>query len=579
MQNFKNSVLYFKIMQKLRFLILFIFIFNPIFLYCQQADSLSSMPNRYLVAKLDSLQFDKNNPMVWVYLGAYIKNAKIKEDYKTLFYGYRTAVFHSEGVAKLAYSDSALMSAKKINDSDFIGQAYYLKGHIFYEKREYKNTLDNFLLANEILSTSNDHFTIHQVNYGIAVVKSYLGYYSDALPLLQASAEYFHNHKSADGNLYYIRCLFRKGEIYQNMGNFAKAQEVNLLGLQESIKYEEKIQEQYFNLAIGVDEFNDKNYALSIKNIEKALPTMQENSYFEMEGKAYYYLAKSFIALKQEEKALANFEMIDSLFVKHNYLNQQLRGTYEWLIDHYKLTSNKDKQLYYINQLLKVDQVNAANNQYLVHKINKDYDTQRLIKEKEQLEKDFSNWRYYAIGLLILFLLITLLYFHKFRKSQQYNQKLHLQYQELLRKNREERILDNQNIDSPKKVVKEIPENIVEDLLNRLEKFENNQEFLNRNIDLKSLADKFKTNTTYLSKVVNTYKKRNFNSYVNKLRINYMIELLKKEPKYRNYTIEALSEIAGFTSSRHFSDTFHAETGLRPTYFLEKIQKEEKISL
>lgn len=579
MQNFKNSVLYFKIMQKLRFLILVIFIFNPISLYCQQADSLSSMPNRYLVAKLDSLQFDKNNPMVWVYLGAYIKNAKIKEDYKTLFYGYRTAVFHSEGDTKLAYSDSALMSAKKINDSDFIGQAYYLKGHIFYEKREYKNTLDNYLLANEILSTSKDYFTIHQVNYGIAVVKSYLGYYSDALPLLQTSAQYFHNQKSADGNLYYIRCLFRKGEIYQNMGNFAKAKEVNLLGLQESIKYDEKIQEQYFNLAIGVDEFNDKNYALSIKNIEKALPTMQENSYFEMEGKAYFYLAKSFIALKQEDKALANFEMIDSLFVKHNYLNQQLRGTYEWLIDHYKLTSNKDKQLYYINQLLKVDQVNAANNQYLVHKINKDYDTQRLIKEKEQLEKDFSNWRYYAIGLLILFLLITLLYFHKFRKSQQYNQKLHLQYQELLRKKREERILDSQNLDSPKKVVKEIPENIVEDLLNRLEKFENNQEFLNRNIDLKSLADKFKTNTTYLSKVVNTYKKRNFNSYVNKLRINYMIELLKKEPKVRNYTIEALSEIAGFTSSRHFSDTFHAETGLRPTYFLEKIQKEEKISL
>lgn len=566
-------------MQEIRFLALLLFLCKPIFLHCQQADSLSKMPNRYLVAKLDSLQFDKNNPMVWVYLGAYIKNAKIKEDFKTLFYGYRTAVFHSEDEKKLAYSDSALLAAKKINDSDFIGQAYYLKGHIFYEKREYKNTLDNYLLANEILSTSKDLFTIHQVNYGIAVVKSYLGYHSDAISLLQSASDFFHNQKTPDGNLYYIRCLFRKGEIYQNMRNFSKAREVNLLGLQESIKYSEKIQEQYFNLAIGVDEYNDGNYALSIKNIEKAIPAMKENSYFEMEGKGYFYLAKSYLALKQEDKALENFQLVDSLFVKHNYLNQQLRGTYEWLIDHYKLTSNKDKQLYYINQLLKVDQVNAANNQYLVHKINKDYDTQRLIKEKEQLEKDFSNWRYYAIGVLIVFLLMTLLYFYKFRKSQQNHQKLHLQYQDLLRKNLEESNTEPRNSTSPKKVVKEIPENIVEDLINRLDRFEANQEFLNRNIDLKSLADKFKTNTTYLSKVVNTYKKRNFNSYLNKLRINYMIELLKKEPKYRNYTIEALSEIAGFTSSRHFSDTFHAETGLRPTYFLEKIQKEDKISL
>src|SRR5690606_594338 len=123
------------------------------------------------------------------------------------------------------------------------------------------------------------------------------------------------------------------------------------------------------------------------------------------------------------------------------------------------------------------------------------------------------------------------------RKSQQNNQKLHSQYEELLRENHQNRPYKKMAI-SPKKAVKEIPENIIEDLLTRLDKFEQNHEFLNKNIDLKSMADKFKTNTTYLSKVVNTYKKRNFNSYLNKLRINYMIELLKKEPKFRNFTIE-----------------------------------------
>lgn len=564
-------------MQKLKFITLILLFFELVPVFGQQKDSLSHKPNRYLVAKLDSLQFDRNNPMLWVYLDAYIKNAKIKLDYKTQFYGYRTAVFHSEGDAKIAYSDSALYAAEKLEDSDFIGKAYYLKGHTYYEQREYRKTLDNYLLANEILSTSKDHFTIHQVTYGIAVVKSYLGYHKEALPLLDSAMKYFHDQNTPDGNLYYIRCLFRKGEIYQNMGDFQKASEVNLLGLQESIKYDEMIQEQYFNLAIGIDEYKAKNYALSIQNIQKAMPSMKENGYFEMEGKGYYYLAKSFIELKQEEKALQNFQLVDSLFVKHNYLSQGLRGAYEWIIDHYKLKGNKDKQLYYINQLLKVDQVNASNNQYLVHKINKEYDTQRLIKEKTQLEKEFSNWRYYAILVLLFFLSFTLLYFYKFRKSQQNHQKLHMQYEELLRENRQNRISKKASV-SPKKTV-EIPEMIVEDILNRLEKFENNQDFLNKNIDLKSMADKFKTNTTYLSKIVNSYKKRNFIGYLNELRINYMIDLLKKEPKYRNYTLEALSEMSGFASSRHFSDTFFAETGLRPTFFLEKIQKEERISL
>jgi AraC-like DNA-binding protein len=565
-------------MQNIKFITLIFLIFGCISTFAQRHDSLSQKPNRYLVAKLDSLQFDRNNPMLWIYLGAYIKNAKIKDDHKTLFYGYRTAIYHSEGKQKLAYADSALISAKKTKESDFIGNAYYLKGHAFYEEREYKKTLDNYLMANEILQSSNDKFAFNQVTYGIAVVKSYLGYYNDALQLIDSALKYFQNQKTPDGNLFYIRCLFRKGEIYQNMEDFKKAAEVNLIGLQESIKFKEKIQEQYFNLAIGVDEYYAGNFAHSIHSIEKALPTMRENNYFEMEAKGYFYMAKSYAALHQDEKALHNYQMVDSLFVKHNYLSQRLRGNYEWLIDYYKSKGNKDKQLYYINQLLKVDQVNATNNQYLVHKINKDYDTQRLIKEKAELEKEFDNWRYYAIGVLLFFLLVTLLYFYKFRKSQQNNQKLHLQYQELLRENQENTTFKKADI-PVKKAVKEIPENIVEDILNRLEKFEQNHEFLNKNIDLKSMADKFKTNTTYLSKVVNTYKKRNFNSYLNKLRINYMIELLKKEPKFRNFTIEALSEIGGFTSSRHFSDTFFAETGLRPTYFLDKIQKEDKISL
>ena len=128
--------------------------------------------------------------------------------------------------------------------------------------------------------------------------------------------------------------------------------------------------------------------------------------------------------------------------------------------------------------------------------------------------------------------------------------------------------------ETDKKAPKEIPQDILDDLLNRLQTFEENHEFTKPNIDLKSLSDKFKTNTAYLSKTINSYKKVNFSSYLNRLRINYIIELLKNEPKYRNYTIEALGEISGFSSARQFSDAFHAETGLRPTYFLEQIRKE-----
>ncbi|MBW7871493.1 MAG: helix-turn-helix domain-containing protein [Flavobacteriia bacterium] len=87
---------------------------------------------------------------------------------------------------------------------------------------------------------------------------------------------------------------------------------------------------------------------------------------------------------------------------------------------------------------------------------------------------------------------------------------------------------------------------------------------------------KLKTNTTYLSKVINSQKEKNFNSYLNGLRINYVINLLKKEPQYRHYTIQALAEICGYTNARQFSIAFYEETKLKPSYFLNQIRKEKE---
>lgn len=557
----------------LSFFLLFCISF-PIF--GQKTDSLSQKSNRYLVAKLDSFQFDRFNPLVWVYLDAYIKNAKSKNDLETIYYGYRSGIYHSKTEdLQIMYADSAIFTAVKSEKIDLVGESYIEKGLVFYNLRKYQKSLDYYLEAHKLLSNSQNEFLKNKIDYFISVIKIYLGYYEDALNLIEAPLSYFKTQNTPNGNLFYIRCLYRKGEAYLAIKNYTKAKEVNLLGLKESIKYNEKIQEQYFNLAIGIDDYYAKNYALAIQNIDKSLPMMKDNGYFEMEEKGHFYIAKSWLGLRQENKALLHFQEVDRLFAKHQYLPNELRSTYEWLINYYKKENDKDLQLYYINQLLEVDKLNAENNQYLAYKINKEYDTRRLMEEKKRLEDRFTSWKYYAVGLLILLLIITLIYFFKYRKAQKDNKLLRSQYESLI--NKKPTISPDSETSKLKKRVKEIPEEVVENILARLNKFEENKEFLNPNLDQKLMAEKFKTNTAYLSKVINTYKETNFNGYLNKLRINFIIDLLKKEPKYRNYTVETLSETAGFTTSRHFSDIFFSETGLRPTYFLEEIRKEKKV--
>ena len=546
-------------------------------IFAQKADSLSEKSNRYLVTKLDSFQFDRENPLAWVYINAYINNAKRKKDYETLFYGYRTAIYYSNQ-EKLAYSDSAVVAAKMSKNTNLIGNAHLSRGGAYYIFRNYKKSLDNYLVANDILKNTSDKYLRNRVLYDISVIKIYLGYYDDALALLRDATHYFESKKTSSHTLYYLRSIYRAGEIYQATNNLQKAKETNLLGLQESLKYKEETQEQYFNLAVGVDDYLAGHYADAIRNIEKSLPVLAANGYFEMEEKGNFYIAKSYLGLKQESKALAHFQQVDSLFVQNQYLPNEFRKTYEWLINYYKQEKNKDKQLYYVNQLLKVDEINAGNNKYLAYKINKEYDTQRLLEEKKQLERSFSSWQYYGLGVIFVLLTIGVWLFFRNRKIKLHNKQLKTQYDELLSQNELLKI-KNQKETGTKKRLQEIPEDVMQDILNRLEQFEQKNEFLNPKIDQRYLAEKFKTNTTYLSKIINSYKGFSFNAYLNKLRLNYIIGLLKKEPKYREYTIEAIAELCGYTSSRQFSDAFLSETKLRPAYFLEQIQKEEPVPL
>jgi YesN/AraC family two-component response regulator len=66
-----------------------------------------------------------------------------------------------------------------------------------------------------------------------------------------------------------------------------------------------------------------------------------------------------------------------------------------------------------------------------------------------------------------------------------------------------------------------------EKLLAKLNKFEKSNLFNNKNISLPFLAGRFETNTKYLSYVINTHREKDFNNYINELRINYIIEKRK----------------------------------------------------
>ena len=117
-----------------------------------------------------------------------------------------------------------------------------------------------------------------------------------------------------------------------------------------------------------------------------------------------------------------------------------------------------------------------------------------------------------------------------------------------------------------------------DELLQKLSEFEKSKNFLDKKISLSVMAAMFETNTKYLSHVINTHKKKDFNNYINELRIYYVLEELKENPDFRMYKISHLAEMTGFSSHSKFTTIFKAVTGISPSNYISFIEKEVEVA-
>ncbi|RZJ73062.1 helix-turn-helix domain-containing protein [Flavobacterium sp.] len=128
-------------------------------------------------------------------------------------------------------------------------------------------------------------------------------------------------------------------------------------------------------------------------------------------------------------------------------------------------------------------------------------------------------------------------------------------------------VADANKKEQPKQL--SIPAETEQNLLAKLRKFESSSRFTSKEMSLAVLAGQFDTNTKYLSEIINKHRGDNFNTYINKLRIAYIADKIKGDPKYRNYKIKYLADESGFSSHSSFATTFKAIVGISPTAFIE----------
>lgn len=111
-------------------------------------------------------------------------------------------------------------------------------------------------------------------------------------------------------------------------------------------------------------------------------------------------------------------------------------------------------------------------------------------------------------------------------------------------------------------------------LLKDIDKYEENLYFLDKNISLSAMAKELNTNERYVSYIIRKHRGKDFYSYIQACRIQFIINRIKVDSSLLDYKLAHLAEMSGFTNLSKFSIAFKAETGLPPSAFVHFTKKE-----
>ncbi|WP_426482151.1 tetratricopeptide repeat protein [Chryseobacterium sp. R2ACT005] len=531
--------------------------------------------------------FEENNEQAVPLVHNYISRAKSDGKHQHIFQGYKDLIYYSKNSnTKLLYADSCVYYAMKSGDPELISRSYLSRGIVYYFFfKKFQPALDEYLKAYNYSLNTKDEYLKNSIVYHLGVVKSYLGYYDEAQSLFDKCIAYFeplsrgnsHPNIIFNNQKGYFNSLHQLAVCYRNMNEFGKSDSIvtHALTLLPASK-EFQLEKAYFLKCKGVSEFRKGNYDWAVKNLSEALPELKKIDDFSWASVCFFYLGKSFLKANDTQKAITYFNKVDSIFQKHNFILPEVRENYEILIDYYDKIGDSDNELLFTKQLLKADNILGKDFKYLAPKIHREYDTKSLLKKQSDLESQNSHALILIVGAVLVITILLIILFKR-NKKQKEVQKKYLELEQRLVKDEQNLEPDSKNIANRtrrKEGKLATPESVIEDLLQKLEIFEQGKEFTKKGLTQLDLSKKFNTNTTYLSQVINEYKGSNFNTYLNTLRINYITHELYHNRKFLDYTIEGLASDCGMPSRQSFTEIFTEINGIRPTVFIKK-RKEE----
>ena len=524
--------------------------------------------------------FEENDVRAFEQLNPYIEKAKKEKNFPELFQAYKDAVSFTPAY-KLAFADSLIATALLTGDRDLIATAFLTKGTIYYfNDKKFQPALDEYLKAWSYAKDSKNQYLYYKNLYHLGVIKSYLGYYEEALGMFRQCEVFFDKERQAESapnhqfnnKKGYLNTLHQKGICLIELQQLEKAQQLLEKGLAESgAEADFYLEKSYFHQLNGMIAYHQKRDRSAILALDNSLTGIERKNDFTSASMVYFYMGKSYQRLHQKDQAMAHFNKIDSIFTSRHFILPQVRESYEILIDHYRDLQDKPLELYYTTQLLKADQILATDFKYLASKLHKEYDTGDLVAAKRRLETSISYIYLLAVVLGIGLVYVILVSYRNKRKGPVLSSVLDQTKVSAHKKPLNDAILNKE----PGKNTK-VSDEVAAGILLKLTTLEKNHFYLEKGITLHKLAGKLNTNSNYLSKIIKEHRGLFFNAYLKKSRMEYVTAKLQENKVWQHYSVETLAKECGFADRTNFSRAFKAHNQVSPVEFIQKLHTSEK---
>lgn len=359
---------------------------------------------------------------------------------------------------------------------------------------------------------------------------------------------------------------------YDSVMYYAKAG----IKISKELNYQIGLLDLYTKTGIALYYKNDRDQALKqLALAEGIISSEQPSERSAQVMNVNYFLALYYFDIKKYNLAIDYLNKITTAIEESDQRKDRVVETYLLLAKCYYELGDTEQSITAFSKYDELVKLFEKNKDATVSKIHA-AGTLELREKIRQLEVDqtrYSQAQVYAITGLILMtflaLVLSALYYLKQRSNKQKFNQLVLKVSEL--ESRKD-VLPIENREEATKAIN-IDDQKIDKVIKDLQKLEQKEYFLRLDCNLREMAKKVKTNSTYLSQIIKKHKGTNFNDYVTDLRIEYVLKRLKNDKKFRSYSIKSIALEVGYKSDNSFTKHFRARTQLNPSYYIKNIDK------